>query len=97
MPSATKTRITACTRPTKEWILVATPTIAKVWQPYPGARTLGRKSATACRPYASTYNGGIKDPYARGWWYIYPIAKGWATGTRTTSCWVPLGQYLATP
>lgn len=97
VPSATKTQIGPCTNPTKQWILVARPTIAKIWQKYPGARALGSKSEKVCKPYKNTFNGGIKDAYARGWWFIYPMAKGWSAGTRTTSCWVPLKQYLATP
>lgn len=95
-PSATKTNITECTNPARQWVLVAKPTIAKIWQKYPGAKSLERKSAAACKPVKNTFHGGLKDPYARGWWYIYPLAKSWEQGVRTTTCWVPLKQYLDT-
>ncbi len=97
VPSPTRTQITACTEPTKQWIRVSTPTIAKIWQKYPGANALNAISSRKCKPVKDVYHGGLKDSWARGWWFIYPMAKGWNDGMRTTSCWVPLKQYLATP
>ena len=96
MPSPTKTTAQPCTNPTKQWILVANPAVGKIWQKYPGYRTLERRAATACRAYKNKYNGGLKDPFARGWSYIYPMAQGWSNGVRTASCWVPLKQYRNT-
>jgi hypothetical protein len=93
MPSPTKTQAQPCTNPSKQWILVANPAVAKIWQKYPGARTLNARASAKCKVYKNTYNGGIKDSFARGWSYIYPMAKGWSAGVRTASCWVPLKQY----
>lgn len=97
MPSPTKTAAQACTDPTKQWILVDRPTMGRAAQSYPGARALDKRATKACAKFRNTFNGGLKDPYARGWSYIYPMPKGWNEGMRTASCWVPLKQYLDTP
>ncbi len=94
MPSPTKTLAQDCTSPAKQWVLVARPTVGTIGQKYPGSRSLDNKAATKCKAFKNTYSGGISDPYERGWSYIYPMAKGWAEGVRTVSCWVPLKQYV---
>lgn len=97
MPSPTKTAAQECNNPAKQWILVDRPTMGKAAQRYPGTRTLDKRATKACAKYRNTFNGGLKDPYARGWSYIYPMPKGWNEGMRTATCWVPLKQYLDTP
>lgn len=94
MPSPTKTSAQSCDSPTKQWVLVARPTVGTIAQKYPGSRSLNSKAASKCKVFKNTYSGGIKDPYSRGWSYIYPMAKGWTEGVRTVSCWVPLKQYI---
>lgn len=96
MPSPTKTLAQQCSAPTKQWLLVARPSLGKAAAKYPGARALDRRASQACSRYKNTFNGGLKDPYARGWAYIYPMPKGWNDGMRTASCWVPLKQYQDT-
>lgn len=94
MPSPTKTLAEDCTSPTKQWVLVARPVVGTIGRKYPGSRSLDSKAASKCKAFKNTYSGGIKDPYGREWSYIYPMAKGWAEGVRTVSCWVPLKQYI---
>ena len=97
MPSPTNTVAQECTAPTKQWILVSRPTVGKPAQAYPGANALDRRTSKHCARFRNVYNGGFKDPYARGWSYIYPMPKGWNDGVREATCWVPLKQYLDTP
>jgi len=94
MPSPTKTSAQQCTNPSKQWVLVSRPTVGSIGQKYPGSRSLNSKAAAKCKGFKNTYSGGIKDPYSRGWSYIYPMAKGWTEGVRTVTCWVPLKQYV---
>lgn len=97
MPSPTKTAAQECTAPTRQWVLVDRPVMGGAGAKYPGARALDKKATRACARFKNTFNGGLKDPYARGWSYIYPMQAGWNDGMRTASCWVPLKQYLDTP
>lgn len=84
-----------CTKPGKQWILVAQKLIGKADARYPGQRTVDRRAAAKCKPLRNTYAGGLPSA-RRGWFYIYPTAAGWARGERQAMCWVPLKQYLDT-
>lgn len=93
VPSPNKTQVVPCTNPPKQWIMVSTPSLGKIWSKYPGNKALNAKATRACKSMKDVYAGGLPN-LARGWYYIIPTSKGWADGRRTASCFVPLKQFL---
>lgn len=91
-PDPLRTKAQRCTKPKKQWILVAEKSLGTAATRYPGPNTMNRRAAAKCKPLRNTYPGGL--PVARrGWFYVYPTAAGWARGQRDALCWVPLKQY----
>jgi len=80
-----------CTKPKKNWILVAEPRIAPASADFPGLAAVTREAKAVCKKVAKDY----PDPQDR-WWAIWPKKSGWKAGYRLAMCFVPFSAYAAT-
>ena len=79
-----------CTKPKKNWILVAEPRIAPASANFPGVAAVSREAKAVCKKVAKAY----PDPQDR-WWAIWPKKSGWQAGYRLAMCFVPYTAYTA--
>ena len=82
-----------CTKPKKNWIMVAERDLGKVGSNFPGSRSVERKAKRICQKVGNTYT--VRKSFYP-WWAIWPTRVGWQDGDRTAQCFVPYEEYLKT-
>lgn len=82
-----------CTKPKRNWIMVAERDLGNVASNFPGSRIVERKAKRICEKIASRYT--VRKTFYP-WWAIWPTRFGWQDGDRTAQCFVPYGEYLQT-
>jgi len=82
-----------CTKPKKNWIMVAERDLGSIKKNFPGTRTVERKAKKICQRVGNKYTERKKF---FPWWAIWPVSKGWKKGDRTAQCFVPYEEYLKT-
>ena len=82
-----------CTKPKRNWIMVAERDLGKVGSNFPGSRSVERKAKRICQKIGNTYT--VRKSFYP-WWAIWPTRVGWQDGDRTAQCFVPYEEYLKT-
>ncbi len=82
-----------CTKPNRNWIMVAERDLGNVASNFPGSRSVERKAKRICQKVGNTYT--VRKTFYP-WWAIWPTRVGWQDGDRTAQCFVPYEQYLKT-
>lgn len=82
-----------CTKPKKNWIMVAERDLGKIGSNFPGTRSVERKAKRICERIGNKYT--VRKKFFP-WWAIWPTGNGWRDGDRTAQCFVPYEQYLKT-
>lgn len=82
-----------CTKPNRNWIMVAEQDLGKVGSNFPGSRSVERKAKRICQKIGNRYT--VRKSFYP-WWAIWPTRVGWQDGDRTAQCFVPYEQYLKT-
>ena len=82
-----------CSKPKKNWIMVAERDLGSIGKNFPGTRTVERKAKKICQRIGNKYTERKKF---FPWWSIWPTRTGWKDGDRTAQCFVPYEQYIKT-
>lgn len=82
-----------CTKPKRNWIMVAERDLGNVASNFPGNRSVERKAKRICQKVGNTYT--VRKSFYP-WWAIWPTRVGWQDGDRTAQCFVPYEEYLKT-
>lgn len=82
-----------CTKPKRNWIMVAERDLGNVGSNFPGSRSVERKAKRICQKVGNTYT--VRKSFYP-WWAIWPTRVGWRDGDRTAQCFVPYEEYLKT-
>ena len=82
-----------CTKPKRNWIMVAERDLGNVGSNFPGSRSVERQAKRICQKVGNTYT--VRKSFYP-WWAIWPTRVGWQDGDRTAQCFVPYEEYLKT-
>ena len=82
-----------CTKPKKNWIMVAERDLGAIGKKFPGTRSAERKAKRICQRVGNRYTERKKF---YPWWAIWPTRAGWKEGDRTAQCFVPYEQFVKT-
>ncbi len=82
-----------CTKPKKNWIMVAERDLGAIGKKFPGTRSVERKAKRICQRVGNRYTERKKF---YPWWAIWPTGAGWKEGDQTAQCFVPYEQFVKT-
>ncbi len=82
-----------CSKPKKNWIMVAERDLGSIGKKFPGTRAVERKAKRICQRVGNKFTERKKF---FPWWSIWPTSNGWKDGDRTAQCFVPYEQYVKT-
>lgn len=93
IPGSRTKNAAACTRPKRNWIMVAEQDLGSINRNFPGSRSVERSAKRICQRIGNRYT--VRRQFYP-WWAIWPTRTGWQDGDRTAQCFVPYEEYLAT-